>query len=334
MTDPEPPPPGDPIFDVPNLIVVPHIGSATRTARARMTELSRREPPRRPRRPADAPPGAVMRVAVVDIGTNSTRLLVADVGEDGGVAELERRTRVTRLGDGVDATGVLAPEAIDRVLATLDEYAAAIERLGAEARPAVLTSAVRDAANGAEFVATVEARYGLEARAIEGSEEARLTYLGATSGREPGGSVLVIDVGGGSTELVIGSGAEVEFAVSMQVGVVRQTERHLHTDPPELRRARPPRRGRARGDRALGAGGPAPPRRRWRSRSPERRRRARRSTRRSIPTIPRASTATASRSRRCACCSPAWPRSTSRRAGACAACIPTARRRSSPASRS
>jgi exopolyphosphatase/guanosine-5'-triphosphate,3'-diphosphate pyrophosphatase len=174
-----------------------------------------------------------MRVAVVDIGTNSTRLLIADVGEEGGVVELERRTRVTRLGDGVDATGVLAPEAIGRVLATLDEYAAAIERLGAVARPAVLTSAVRDAANGAEFVATVEARYGLEARAIEGSEEARLTYLGATSGREPGGSVLVIDVGGGSTELVIGRGAEVEFAVSMQVGVVRQTERQLHSDPPE-----------------------------------------------------------------------------------------------------
>ncbi len=174
-----------------------------------------------------------MRVAVVDIGTNSTRLLVADVGEDGAVVELERRTRVTRLGAGVDSSGVLSPAAIERVLATLDEYAAVIERLGAVARPAVLTSAVRDAANGAEFVATVEARYGLEARAIEGSEEARLTYLGATSGREPGGSVLVIDVGGGSTELVIGSGAEVEFAVSTQVGVVRQTERHLHSDPPD-----------------------------------------------------------------------------------------------------
>ena len=174
-----------------------------------------------------------MRVAVVDIGTNSTRLLVADVDGHGTVTELDRRTRVTRLGDGVDATGVLAPEAIDRVLATLDEYSAAAERLGAQARPAVLTSAVRDAANGPEFVATVEARYGLEARAIEGSEEARLSYLGATSGRRPQGSVLVIDVGGGSTELVLGRGSDVEFAVSMQVGVVRQTERHLHADPPE-----------------------------------------------------------------------------------------------------
>jgi exopolyphosphatase / guanosine-5'-triphosphate,3'-diphosphate pyrophosphatase len=175
-----------------------------------------------------------MRVAVIDIGTNSTRLLIADVNEDGKLAELDRRSRVTRLGDGVDATGRLGDKAIGRVLAALDEYAKPIEELGAEARPAVLTSAVRDAANGAEFVATVEARYGLEARAIPGTEEARLTFLGATSERDPadGAPILVIDVGGGSTELIVGRGRTVDFSVSMQIGVVRQTERHLADDPP------------------------------------------------------------------------------------------------------
>jgi exopolyphosphatase/guanosine-5'-triphosphate,3'-diphosphate pyrophosphatase len=177
-----------------------------------------------------------MRVAVVDIGTNSTRLLIADVAADGSVTELDRRSRVTRLGDGVDATGVLSEAAIERVLAALDEYAAAIEHEAAEARQAVLTSAVRDAANGPDFVALVENRYGLEARAIPGSEEADLTYLGATSerggpGEEP---ALVIDVGGGSTELILGRGRQVEFSVSLQAGVVRQSERHIVEDPPTV----------------------------------------------------------------------------------------------------
>jgi exopolyphosphatase/guanosine-5'-triphosphate,3'-diphosphate pyrophosphatase len=177
-----------------------------------------------------------MRVAVVDIGTNSTRLLIADVAADGALSELDRRSRVTRLGDGVDATGVLSEAAIERVLAALDEYAAAIERHGADARPAVLTSAVRDAANGPEFVALVERRYGLEARAIPGSEEAELTYLGATSGRDGPGEerTLVIDAGGGSTELILGSGRQVQFAVSLQAGVVRQSERHIVEDPPTV----------------------------------------------------------------------------------------------------
>jgi exopolyphosphatase/guanosine-5'-triphosphate,3'-diphosphate pyrophosphatase len=177
----------------------------------------------------------VTRVAVVDIGTNSTRLLIADVHADGTVTELDRRSRVTRLGDGVDASGRLAPAAIDRTLATLDEYGAAIEQSDARLRPAVLTSAVRDAANGADFVTEVERRYGLQARSIPGTEEARLTYLGATSGLDPAAThdpTLVIDVGGGSTELIIGIGRELEFAVSMQAGVVRQTERHLNDDPP------------------------------------------------------------------------------------------------------
>jgi exopolyphosphatase / guanosine-5'-triphosphate,3'-diphosphate pyrophosphatase len=177
-----------------------------------------------------------MRVAVVDIGTNSTRLLVADVHRDGSIAELDRRTRVTRLGAGVDASGVLADDAIARVLATLDEYAAVIEEYGAQARPAVLTSAVRDATNGPEFVATVERRYGLEARAIAGTEEAQLSFLGATSDRDPADATptLVIDVGGGSTELILGAAGAVEFFVSLQAGAVRQSERHLADDPPTL----------------------------------------------------------------------------------------------------
>ena len=178
-----------------------------------------------------------MRVAVVDIGTNSTRLLVADVEADGSIAELDRRMEVTRLGDGVDSSGVLSDAAIGRVLATLDDYVKVIEHYGAQARPAVLTSAVRDAANGPEFVATVERRYGLEARAIAGTEEAQLTFLGATSDRNPDDRTptLVIDVGGGSTELIRGAGRTFEFFVSLQAGVVRQTERHLSHDPPTLR---------------------------------------------------------------------------------------------------
>jgi exopolyphosphatase / guanosine-5'-triphosphate,3'-diphosphate pyrophosphatase len=170
-------------------------------------------------------------VAVVDIGTNSTRLLIADAA-DRSVRELERRSIVTRLGDGVDASGVLSDAAQERVLEVLAEYAAAIEAHGCERRTAVLTSAVRDAANGPEFAAAVRDRFGLDGRTLSGDEEARLTFLGATVAREAAGPLLVIDVGGGSTELVVGRGDEVEFHVSTQAGVVRHTERHLHGDPP------------------------------------------------------------------------------------------------------
>jgi exopolyphosphatase/guanosine-5'-triphosphate,3'-diphosphate pyrophosphatase len=175
-----------------------------------------------------------VRVAVVDIGTNSTRLLVADV-RDGTLEELDRRSVVTRLGQGVDATGVLAGEAMDRVFAALDEFADVIEALGCDAREAVMTSAVRDARNGSQFADTVRERYGLSGRTLAGDEEARLSYLGATAARDPDDDspVLVIDIGGGSTELVVGSGGEVSFHVSTQNGVVRHTERHLHSDPPK-----------------------------------------------------------------------------------------------------
>jgi len=169
-----------------------------------------------------------MRVAVVDIGSNSTRLLVADV--DGGAAtQVERRTSVTRLADGVDTSGRLSDDAIGRVERTLADYRKAIEELGAEATIGVLTSAVRDAGNGEEYVARVRDVYGIDARVINGDEEARLTFLGATDGREDVAHVAVVDIGGGSTEIVTGAG----FRTSLQMGVVRFPERHLHHDPPE-----------------------------------------------------------------------------------------------------
>ena len=174
-----------------------------------------------------------MRVAVVDIGTNSTRLLVADV-DDATVTEVERRTEVTRLGQGVDRDGVLSDDAIARVLAAVGGYRRRIDVHGAERAVAVLTSAVRDAANGAQFAARVRDEHGLDARVIDGDEEARLTFLGATNSRpaDDPTPTVVIDIGGGSTELVTGSGREVSFHVSTQVGVVRHSERHIHADPP------------------------------------------------------------------------------------------------------
>jgi exopolyphosphatase/guanosine-5'-triphosphate,3'-diphosphate pyrophosphatase len=175
-----------------------------------------------------------VRVAVVDIGTNSTRLLVADVDGDGQLTELERRSVVTRLGQGVDASGALAPEAMQRVFGTLADYRALIDQHGAERTAAVLTSAVRDAANGPEFTSRVREDYGLDARTIPGEEEARLTFLGATSERpdDTPGPAVVIDIGGGSTEFVVGDGRDLIFHVSTQAGVVRHSERHVHSDPP------------------------------------------------------------------------------------------------------
>jgi exopolyphosphatase/guanosine-5'-triphosphate,3'-diphosphate pyrophosphatase len=176
----------------------------------------------------------VTRVAVVDVGTNSTRLLVADVADDGRLTELERRTKVTRLGDRLGETGVLSEDAMGRVLSTLTEYRAIVEERRAERARAVLTSAVRDAANGDAFLARVRAQHGgLDARVIDGDEEARLTFRGAVSELAPTDDpTLVVDVGGGSTELVVGRGDHVSFHVSTQAGVVRHTERHLASDPP------------------------------------------------------------------------------------------------------
>jgi exopolyphosphatase/guanosine-5'-triphosphate,3'-diphosphate pyrophosphatase len=175
-----------------------------------------------------------MVVAVVDIGTNSTRLLVADVQDARVTRELERRSTVTRLGAGVDANGHLREDAMQRVYATLDGYRELIDRHAPERAVAVLTSAVRDAANGEQFAHAVSDRYGLEPHVLAGEQEARLTFLGATSERDPldRTPTLVIDIGGGSTELVIGTGRQAEFHVSNQTGVVRQTERFIHHDPP------------------------------------------------------------------------------------------------------
>jgi exopolyphosphatase / guanosine-5'-triphosphate,3'-diphosphate pyrophosphatase len=174
-----------------------------------------------------------MNVAVVDIGSNSTRLLVAR-RDDGQITELVRETEVTRLGAGVDADGRLSDDGMQRVYDTVERYREQIDAHDCEAAVAVLTSAVRDSANGQEFSDTVRERYRLEPHVLTGDEEARLTFLGATSERDPDDRqpTLVLDIGGGSTELVIGSGHTVDFHVSTQAGVVRQTERHLHTDPP------------------------------------------------------------------------------------------------------
>jgi exopolyphosphatase/guanosine-5'-triphosphate,3'-diphosphate pyrophosphatase len=172
-----------------------------------------------------------MRVAVVDIGTNSTRLLIADV-VDGGVREVDRRSRITRLGEGVDAKGRLSDEAIERVVATCAEYREAIDRSTPERTVAVLTSAVRDADNGERFERLLRERFGFETETISGEREARLTFLGAVSGRNHPSPLLVLDIGGGSTEFVVGSGENVAFHVSTQVGAVRHSERFLHSDPP------------------------------------------------------------------------------------------------------
>jgi len=174
-----------------------------------------------------------VRVAVVDIGTNSTRLLIADV-RDGALSELDRRSIVTRLGEGVDTTGALGDGPQERVFAVLERYAAAIDAAGCEARTAVMTSAVRDASNGAAFAGVVRERYGLVGRTLSGEQEAQLSYAGATATRDPRDArpLLMVDIGGGSTELVVGATGRVGFHVSTQAGVVRHSERHLPADPP------------------------------------------------------------------------------------------------------
>src|SRR3954451_1318076 len=149
---------------------------------------------------------ASVRIAVLDLGTNSTRLLVADV-RDGQVEELERRTTITRLGQDVDRTGRLAPDGMERVYETIAGYRTIVDELHAERVLASATSAVRDSANGDEFRATLMERYGVDAQTIPGDEEARLTFLGATSARSDDNDdapTLVIDIGGGSTEFVVG----------------------------------------------------------------------------------------------------------------------------------
>ena len=177
------------------------------------------------------------RVAAVDCGTNSLRLLLADV--DPGRAELTdviRRMEIVRLGQGVDQTGRLAPEALARTMAVLREYADIIARSGAQAVRMVATSATRDADNAAEFVRLVKEVLGVAPEVLTGDEEAMLSFTGATAelaaGPDPG-PFLVADIGGGSTEFVLGeAGRWPAHTISVNIGCVRMTERHLHGDPP------------------------------------------------------------------------------------------------------
>jgi exopolyphosphatase/guanosine-5'-triphosphate,3'-diphosphate pyrophosphatase len=152
----------------------------------------------------------------------------------GAVEEVLRRSTVTRLGDGVDARGSLSEEAAARVFSTLADYRAQIDAHDCTANLAVLTSAVRDATNGAAFAARVHDEFGLDARVLTGDEEAQLTFRGAMSGRPaPEQPTVVIDIGGGSTEFVVGVQREISFHTSLHAGVVRLSERHIHSDPPE-----------------------------------------------------------------------------------------------------
>ena len=164
------------------------------------------------------------RVAAVDIGTNSTRLLVADVDE-GAVRELDRRLEITRLGEGVDARGILLPQAIARVRNVLAEYRSAVEAAGVTRTLAFATSAVRDAENGEAFLGEIEWSYGFKTRLLSGDEEALLTFRGVSAGRELSPRTLVIDVGGGSTELILGAPDGVDYHTSLDLGCVRLTER-------------------------------------------------------------------------------------------------------------
>jgi exopolyphosphatase/guanosine-5'-triphosphate,3'-diphosphate pyrophosphatase len=234
---------------------------------------------------ADQWPGETMasagpsprRVAAIDCGTNSIRLLIADVSPARGqLTDVTRRMEIVRLGQGVDATGRLAPDALARTLAVLERYAGAIADAGATAVRMVATSATRDASNAAEFTAGVVAILGIEPEVISGAQEARLSFTGATAELAGAGSVagmeppyLVVDIGGGSTEFVVGTGPGIAVgagvgpaagagsaggagagaggravglppaggagqlrAISTDIGCVRLTERHLRADPP------------------------------------------------------------------------------------------------------
>jgi exopolyphosphatase/guanosine-5'-triphosphate,3'-diphosphate pyrophosphatase len=193
-----------------------------------------------------------MRVAAIDCGTNSLRLLVADVDPGSGrLTDVDRRMEIVRLGQGVDSTGRLAPEALERTLGALRGYARIVGDRSAEAVRMVATSATRDAANAADFVSGVSGVLGLEPEVLSGEEEAYLSFVGATaefgagSAGPGGGPYLVVDIGGGSTEFVVGDGHPGDrttgdrttgpagvSAVSVDIGCVRLTERHLHSDPP------------------------------------------------------------------------------------------------------
>jgi exopolyphosphatase / guanosine-5'-triphosphate,3'-diphosphate pyrophosphatase len=176
------------------------------------------------------------RVAAVDCGTNSLRLLVADVDlAHAELTDVARRMEIVRLGQGVDQTGRLAPEALARAAGVLRDYADVIAATAARSVRMVATSATRDASNTAEFTRQVKEILGVAPEVLTGSEEATLSFTGATAelSAADGGSFLVVDIGGGSTEFVLGEPGEAAVhAISVDIGCVRMTERHLHGDPP------------------------------------------------------------------------------------------------------
>lgn len=171
-----------------------------------------------------------MRVAAIDCGTNSIRLLIADVGGS-GLTDVIRTMQVVRLGEGVDVSGCISQAAMERTWTAVDDYASQIRACGAQAVRMVATSASRDARNAAEFTAGVVERLGVAPEVISGEEEAQLSFRGATSVIDVPGRVAVVDIGGGSTEFVVGA-SRVDAAVSEDIGCVRMTERHLRSDPP------------------------------------------------------------------------------------------------------
>jgi len=171
-----------------------------------------------------------MRVAAIDCGTNSIRLLIADVS-GGRLTDVARRLELVRLGEGVDRTGRLAPEAIERTRLALLGYAAEIAELGIGRVRMVATSASRDASNAGDFRGMVRSVLGVAPEVISGDEEARLSFTGAVNGLTATGPYLMVDIGGGSTEFVTGT-SSVDAAISMDIGCVRMTERHLRSDPP------------------------------------------------------------------------------------------------------
>ncbi len=172
-----------------------------------------------------------MRVAAIDQGTNTTRLLVADI-ERGSLEEVVRQSRITRLGEGVDRRRRLLPLPVARVRNCLSDYRRTLESLGAERALLVATSAVRDAENGEAFLGEIEWSYGFATRLVSGEEEAVLAFRGVGAGRSFTEPTLVVDIGGGSTELVVGDGDGVRAAASVDLGSVRMTERFLGSDPP------------------------------------------------------------------------------------------------------
>jgi len=175
-----------------------------------------------------------MRVAAIDCGTNSIRLLIADIDDAGALADVHREMRVVRLGQGVDATGRLADEALERTFAATEDYAELIRAQGAERVRFVATSATRDAANRQVFVDGIRDRLGVEPEVVSGDEEAALSFAGAASVLPALGEplVLVVDLGGGSTEFVAGNRDGVRAGLSTDMGCVRFTERYLRSDPP------------------------------------------------------------------------------------------------------